>query len=107
MGEGPSGGTWGCWTQVIDTVTTGQGGVPSLLKLEYWTRTTYTLIDSMGGYTAHFLEGLDMNRRKAENMAIHLTEPIRNVIERLHLEPLPPQCQPPRPMRLKLGKYNI
>ena len=78
-GEIPAGRARGRRPQRLATATTGHGGIPSLLHLEYRTKKLCALVESIGGSTAHFVEGLKVNQRQGINMPYFL--PNRYVME--------------------------
>ena len=65
----------------------------------------FTLVDYVGGSTAHFRRGLEWNRTQRVNMVICFAQPIRHGGDFLHLAP--PRIILPQPMGLSLGMYNI
>ena len=107
QGTGTSGRGRGRRPHRIATATTVHRGVPSLLHLTYRPKITHALVDSTGGSTTHFHGGLKVNRSQGVNVAIFFTRLIRNIGDCLHLAPPPFQCQPPCPMVINLGTYNI
>ena len=66
-----------------------------------------SLVDSMGGSMAHFLEQIKVNERQGGEMDVCFTQLIWSGSGRLHSVPLTTQHRLPHPMGINLGTYKI